>query len=276
MEEKSTTTRRPVRAAVPSIAPRLTSVRSWAFAIGDGALGDGNHLRAYGLVVVDGEEVTPAIVARLHAANVIVLAYLSVGTIEQPRSWYAKASPFKLDLWQDWGEWYADVSAGGFRNLIANDVAPSMLAKGVDGLFLDNTDMVLTHPAQAEGMVALVSSLRTLVKARGGVLFAQNGDEWVDRISSLLDGWNREDVSTVYDFDRERYLKASASDTQAALATMARLRSQGLSVTATDYTAAADATGTSEAVQNACSVGALPWVADIGLTRFPAAPYQCA
>ena len=48
-----------------------------------------------------------------------MLAYLSVGTIERYRSWYRAARPYRLDLWGDWGEWYADTSKAGFRRLIS-------------------------------------------------------------------------------------------------------------------------------------------------------------
>ena len=88
---------------------------------------------------------------KLRRHGAIVLGYLSVGTIESYRWWYRAASPYKLELWDDWGEWYADVSRKGFRDLIAERVAPRMLAKGLHGLFLDNTDMVETHGRSATG-----------------------------------------------------------------------------------------------------------------------------
>ena len=39
-------------------------------------------------------------------------------------------------------------SKPGFRQAIANDIGPSILAKGVDGLFLDNVDMIESHSGQ--------------------------------------------------------------------------------------------------------------------------------
>src|SRR5690242_14505305 len=146
-------------AAAPAAAaprdPRLADVHSWAFAIGTGDL-DGDVATRYApfdLVVVDGEEVTAGQVAALHARGKVVLGYLSVGTIEKGRFWFARAKRYRLELWDDWGEWYADTSKRGYRSLITRTVAPRLRAKKLDGLFLDNVDMVETHPRQRAGMV---------------------------------------------------------------------------------------------------------------------------
>src|SRR5689334_4717776 len=84
---------------------RMAGVRSFALALGDGAAN--RDLDGYDLVVVDGS--TPARrVKQLRAGGAIVLGYLSVGTIESYRSWFKAAKPYRLELWDDWGEWYAD------------------------------------------------------------------------------------------------------------------------------------------------------------------------
>ncbi len=133
----------------PGTAERLGAVRSFALAIGDGALG-GRLDRRYGdydLVVLDGAEASSAKVAALRASGAIVLGYLSVGTIERYRWWYPAARRYRLERWGDWpDEHFADVSRPGYRRLIARRVAPRMLARGFDGLFLDNVDMIDGRP----------------------------------------------------------------------------------------------------------------------------------
>ncbi len=253
----------------------LRSVETWAFPLGEGALAD--VLRrpdAFDLVVVDGEEVTERQVRRLRRHGAIVLGYLSVGTIESYRWWHRAATPFKLELWDDWGEWYADVSRPGFRDLIASRVAPSMLSKGLDGLFLDNTDMIETHPAQRDGMEALVARLARKVHRRDKLLFAQNGDSTIGPTLRYYDGWNREDVSWTYDFDREQYVRVGSADRADALAAIRRIRGSGLLVTTTDYVPHGSADAASEAVRAACDAGALPYVSDIELSRVPG-PLRC-
>jgi len=257
--------------------PRLARVHTWAFAIGDGDLG-GNLARRYArydLVVLDGEAATRGEIAALRRAGKLVLGYLDVGTIESYRSWYPLVKRYRLAYWGDWGEWYAQVSAPGYRSVIAGRVAPRLLAKGFDGLFLDNTDMIEAHPRQTAGMRGLVRRLAAYVHARGRLLFAQNGEDTIGPLLADYDGWNREDVSYTYDFARHRYVRQPRAAVREAQAALARIRAAGLLVLATDYTRAGDRRAAAQSVREACSAGALPFVSDIDLTRIPASPAVC-
>ena len=255
--------------------PRLRAVRSFGLAIGSGDLaGDiGARYHGYDLVVVDGQQANARQVATLRAGRRLVLAYVSVGTIERGRPWYRAARRYRLDLWRDWGEWYADTAKGGYRRLIEQVVAPAMLKKGFDGLFLDNVDMTETHPRQASGMRALVRALSRRVHARHRFLFAQNGEDSVAPLLPALDGWNREDVSFTYDFGRRIY--RAVPDVAGAQAALRRIAAAGLLVTATDYTPGDDARAQVAATANACAAGALSFVSDIGLTRIPQPAPRC-
>lgn len=264
--------------AAPRAKTRLTAARSFAFAIGDGALsGDlRRRYRNFDLVIVDGESARAGDVAAIQrASGGLVLAYLDVGTIEDYRGWYNAAKPFRLDYWGDWGEWYANVNAAGFRSLMLKRVAPKMLAKGFDGLFLDNTDMTGTHPAQKRGMRALVAGLSRLLRARGKLLMAQNGAGVNWPLRRFYNGINFEDVSFSYDFDRRAYVRRGAGAVARAQREIRRYLSAGLKVTATDYVAAGKTKQARIAVRNACSAGALPYVSDIYLKRIPAQPFLC-
>ncbi len=270
---------------------RLAEVDSWAFAIGDGAL-DGTpaavaeRLGVFDLVVVDGEEVTAEQVAAVRARGTVVLAYLSVGTIEPWRSWYGRLEPFALERWDAWGEYYADIGEPGYRAEIGRIVA-ALLDKGFDGLFLDNVDMVESHPDQTEGMRLLVSDLSHVVRVGGGsrgdseigdgvpagLLFAQNGDDFALALAGLLDGWNMEDVTFGYDFDTDSYVRTPALEHEAALATIASMRAADVFVTTTDYVGTAGSADEVEALGAARRAGALPYVSDIELTRIPVTPF---
>jgi polysaccharide biosynthesis protein PelA len=261
--------------------------QSFAFAIGAGNLAGGptavsERLGRFGLVVVDGEEASRDEVAALRAGGTLVLGYLSVGTIEKWRSWYPRLKRYRLGANADWkDEWFADVSRAGLRREVAERIAPEILAKGFDGLFLDNVDMIESrlHRAQRDGMRKLVLALSDFARSDGRLLWAQNGAGALRRLGLLdsLDGWNREDVTWSYDFDRRRYEPNPAGERRAALAELRDMAARGLIVTATDYTRAGDAKAQREAVENACAAGALPFVADIGLTarRLPDPPLTC-
>lgn len=261
-----------VAGALPRDA-RLLDVRTFAFAIGGDPTAE--RLARYDLVVVDGESASRRLINALHDRGVIVLGYLSVGTIEPGRSWYRQLKPYRLDHWDDWDEWFADTSSPKFRDEITGTIAPEILARGFDGLFLDNVDMIENHRAQSAGMEQLVTDLAELVHADGGLLFAQNGEAVITPMLPALDGWNREDVSMSYDFDRHRYAEQSAADVKHAQRALRRIAGAGLLVTATDYVAHGNDAGERRALRNACDVGAIPYIADIDLTRVPRTPWRC-
>lgn len=257
--------------------PRLNQARTFAFAIGDGAL-RGDYLRRlapYDLVVVDGVEARRSQIRALRARGKIVLGYLDVGAIERTRSWYRAAKPYRMELWEDWGEWYADTSRAGYRRLIARRVAPRIARKGFDGLFLDNVDMISDHQRQSRGMHRLVAALGRLVHRRGGLLFAQNGEDVIGPMLRHLDGWNREDVSRTYSFRRKRYVPVSPAGHRAALRALRRIRARGLTVTATDYVRGGDTAAALASTRAACGAGALSYVSDISLRRVPQPPPRC-
>jgi hypothetical protein len=268
--------------------PSPTPASSFAFAIGNGMLSGGpqqvaDRLGAFGLVVVDGELATAEEVAALRARGATVLGYLSVGTIEKWRSWYPRLKRYRLGAWADWKhEWFADVSRHELRHEFTGRIAPELLAKGFDGLFLDNVDMIETrnHAAQRPGMRKLVLDLADLVHGHGRLLFTQNGHWGLKKLGLIdaIDGWNREDVTWTYDFDRKRYVHQRRRATRAALRELRDMQSRGLMTTATDYTRAGDAEALDEAVANACSAAALPYVSNIGLTarRLPNPPLACS
>jgi endo-alpha-1,4-polygalactosaminidase (GH114 family) len=272
----------------PSPAGPSPAPQSWAFAIGnrtvDGSAAEvGGRLGRFELAVVDGEEANAAKIEAIHdePGETTVLAYLSVGTIEKWRGWYQAVKQYRLKAWQDWkDEWFADVSRAGLRRTIADEIAPEILDKGFDGLFLDNTDMVETrnHRPQRAGMEKLIEMLDELTESRGDLLYAQNGgpgmlegydNQGVEPLISHFDGWNREDVTWTFDFDRREYVRNGRSDRLDALEELRQIHDQGLVTTATDYIELDDGVsqGECKAVGNAEGVEALPYVADIGLTR---------
>jgi endo-alpha-1,4-polygalactosaminidase (GH114 family) len=212
----------------------------------------------YDLVVVDGQDATKHDIATLHHGGALVLGYLDAGTIEPYRPWFRRAKPYRLDYWKQWGEWYANVDAAGFRRLIER-VAVSFERKGLDGLFLDNTDMTETHPKQKPGMRLLVAGLARLVHGRGGYLFAQNGAAVDGPILRYLDGWNREDIGT--DPSAVRDLRA--------------MHARGLLTLATGYVRNPRSPTVARDIRLACRAGALPFVSNLELTRIPASPAHC-
>lgn len=257
---------------------RLPNVKSWAFALGIDLEDPGvrTTLSNYDLVVVDGEDATDELVAGLKEDGALVLGYVSVGSIENWRSWYSQVSAYRLELMGDWpGEWYANTAQAGYRNVITNSVAPMILAKGFDGLFLDNVDMIENHAPQMTGMYTLVEDLAALVHTDDRLLFTQNGADVTEPVMDDLDGWNREDVTSTYDWDTESYVLQSTADRTAAADELESYDAGGVFTTATDYTSGSDPDADALARTTACDAGAVPFISDIELTRVPITPVTC-
>ncbi len=137
------------------------------------------------------------------------------------------------------------------------------------------------HKKQRDGMRELVARLGDLVHADGGLLFAQNGYWGFKKFGILddghLDGWNREDVTWTFDFDKRKYVRNSDRGRDEALDDLSKMRDLGLFTTATNYTKRSTGSAVDESIEDACGVGALPFIGDIGLTakRLPDSPYVC-
>ncbi len=260
------------------LAQDLNNVNSFAFALGfeEAELRENfDKFAQYDLLVVDGELISKELVSDFRAQNVIVLGYLSVGTIEDWRSWYSKVQNYRLDLWEEWGEWYADVNDRDFRQFVNKKLAKRILRKNFSGLFLDNVDMVDSHPQQLAGMRKLVRALAKTTHNQGKLLFTQNGDSSIHNFQGFIDGWNREDLSSTYNFNTESYEAVSAEDHNSALDTIQILRAAGIFVTTTDYTDATEEQDLAQLVEAACTAGAIPFISDIYLTQLPDSPRTC-
>lgn len=266
------------QAAEPSPAQReLQAARTFAPALG-ATLTRANisRLARRDLVVVDGELTTTGEVKRLKARGALVLGYLSVGSVESWRTWFPLLKEYRLEELGDWeGESYADVSKPGARDALADRIAPDLIGKGFDGLFLDNVDMVEDHAAQQAGMLDLVTRLSSRVHAAGGVLMAQNGDSIIDPFVPLLDAWNREDPTGTYDFSKKKYIPTDTAGRRLARTTIKRLAAAGLVVTTIDYFGSPTSPQAKRAIRISCQAGALPFIGDIALKKVPKTPARC-
>jgi endo-alpha-1,4-polygalactosaminidase (GH114 family) len=255
--------------------PRLEGVKSFALALGVRLTAENiNRLAEYDLLVLDGENATADNLTTLRSIHpdIVILGYLSVGTIENFRSWYRLLKPFRLELWGDWGEWYADVRNRKFRRRLIKQILPTILVKDFDGLFLDNLDMISTHPRQKAAMFKLVSAISAEVKEQDGLLFAQNGFDIINPFLPFLDGWNLEDVLTTYNFDKKKYRVRKNFKRQ--LAQLASIQNRGLFVTATDYARSPESL-ISLRQEQLCPLGIVSFLSNINLSRLPTNVFVC-
>ena len=84
-------------------------------------------------------------------------------------------------------------------------------------------------------------------------------------------------MTWTYDFDRGTYARNSDRGRDQALDDLSQMHELGLFTTATNYTKRSSGHAVEESTEDACGVGALPFIGDIGLTakRLPESPYVC-
>ena len=196
--------------------------------------------------------------ATLHQGGALVLGYLYAGTIEPYRPWFRRAKPYRLDYWKQWGEWYANVDAPGFRKLILG-VATGFERKGLDGLFLDNTDMIETHPKQAPGMRP--SSRRSRSSSTAATVSSSPRTAPTSTVPSSV-------TSTAG-------TARTSAPTEARCADLRAMHARGLLTLATGYVKDASSPAVARDIRLACETGALPFVSNLELTRIPQPPPHC-
>ena len=126
-----------------------------------------------GLVVIEPEDYTAAEIAALKKGGARVLAYLSVGSVSDERSYYKELEPYTLGPLEDWPhERYLDVRAPQVREWLQNR-AREFRRRGYDGYWLDNLD-VYEEYRSTEMFRSLVAVLHA-IKAVGGYVMVNGG-----------------------------------------------------------------------------------------------------
>lgn len=152
-----------------------------------------------GILVIEPDDYTKKEVTALKATGYIVLAYLSVGTIEKERSWWSKYKIYALKKLEDWpDENYADLTKKDWR-LFLYDRGKQLRKKGFDGLWLDNIDVYEYYPS-ADMKKALFKILNELVYVvfDDCYIMINGGSKFLEEehlaLRGYIDGYTQEEV----------------------------------------------------------------------------------
>jgi len=157
------------------------------------------------VLVIDAEYFTAEEIAQLKAKNVQkVYTYLNIGSVEDFRDYYEDYEQYALGEYENWpGEKWIDVSIRQWQELVS-DRSEELASKGIDGFFVDNTDVYYVYPSDEiyEGIVDILSAL----KQTGKSVCLNGGDSFVNRylesgdVRAIFDAVNQESVYTEIDF----------------------------------------------------------------------------
>ncbi|MBR2257884.1 MAG: endo alpha-1,4 polygalactosaminidase [Blautia sp.] len=114
-----------------------------------------------GLLAIEPEDYTAKEVQTLKSAGYTVLAYLSVGSVSDERSYYKQLEPYTLRRLDDWEhERYLDVCEPAVQDWLINR-GMALLNAGYDGIWADNIDVYEEYPSDAayKGITRILQAL---------------------------------------------------------------------------------------------------------------------
>ena len=246
-----------------------------------GAEPAGAQLAPYDIIVVDGGYTGP--LGELKARGAMVLAYLSLAEVSKQRAHFAQAQQAGLLVKENpnWpGAWMLEVRDERWRAMVVEQLAPALLARGFDGLFLDTVDSALhleatepkTYGGASDAAVDLI--LRLHRSAPRAKLMLNGAVPLLARLRGAVDMVAVESSMTDWDFARKtaRWRRPDERKWATDRLAKARLANGDLRVFTLDYWPVDDAAGRARIYREQRAAGFVPYVATIALDRVIAEP----
>lgn len=154
----------------------------------------------YSTVVIDAQYFSSESVQKIKDNKQTVYSYLNIGAIEKFRSYYNDWAELTIGDYEHWDdERWVDVSAPRWQNFVLDTLSPSILDKGVNGLFIDNTDVFYEFDEDISfyhGLIKMLSELKkkTYITLNGGDIFVTRYLSQYGSLDEILDGVNQETV----------------------------------------------------------------------------------
>lgn len=199
-----------------------------------------HKLDGYKTVVIEPSNFSKSDIEQVHKDGKFVYGYLNVGSIEKFRSYYKDFKSLSLGTYENWpDERWIDVTASDWQKFIVQELGKKYADKGIDGFFIDNTDVYYQYPTEGT-FHALCSIMRGLKGYKLKVLI-NGGDSFVSRCideniaKDLFDGINQECVFTSIDFDNKSYGIQARDETKRYKEYLSKVKKAGLEVYLLEY-----------------------------------------
>ena len=152
-----------------------------------------------GIIAIESDDYTDKQIKAIKAKGYRVLAYLSIGTIEEERPWFKQFEKYKKKRLEDWHkEYYMDMTKTVWQKFLVNR-ATALKKRGFDGWWLDNLDVYSEYKSSKEftacyGLLQKIKKIGGYVMVNGGSEF---WDDAIDRRAELkyvVNGYTQEEV----------------------------------------------------------------------------------
>jgi hypothetical protein len=157
----------------------------------------------YNLVIIDGMNFSAQNITSLHNNGVRVYSYLNIGSIETFRDYYDQFKDHTLKDYAGWPEEkWMDVSYQPWQVYVTQTLAPMLKAKGLDGFFVDNSDVYSEEVSKTQPVYDGLLNIYRGLGTQGLPVIINGGDTFVERaleageLDPCVKGINQECVFT--------------------------------------------------------------------------------
>lgn len=191
-------------------------------------------------IVIDAQYYSDEQIAKLKDDGHIVYTYLNLGSIESFRDYYGEYENLTLDTYENWeDEKWVDVTSPKWQQFMS-DKADELIDKGVDGFFIDNTDVYYHYPT--DEVFDSVSTILKELQSKDSYVLINGGDSYVREylnrygtLTDILDGVNQENVYTAIDWDNDSFIVNPEEERTYFLEYLELVKTDGKDAYALDY-----------------------------------------
>ncbi|RSN77394.1 MAG: hypothetical protein DSO07_03015 [Thermoproteota archaeon] len=193
-----------------------------------------------------------------------LIAYISVGEIEEHRSYFNEIKNYAIGYNSVWKSYIADVRNPEYRKFLIERVAGSIVERGFDGFFLDTLDsykLVADEKNEKSFVDALSDFVITLKKRYPDKLIVINrGFEIFDSVYPYIDGFLFEDLFMGLD-DNLNYVPVSEDERSYYLEKLRHINEK-VPVIVVDYVDPNDREEAIKVMNAIKELGFIPYIAD--------------
>ncbi len=228
------------------------------------------------LVIIEDREAAEPFVRR-HVESTI-LGYVSIAEVHSGRPFYSRLRSKGVlgapnPAWPD--AYFVDVRSDVWRNLLLNEIIPSILKNGYQGIFLDTLDsaeaLERQDPVKFKGMIAAAADLVRAIRAAfpSIIIMVNRGYAILPQIPGEFDYLLGESVRTTFNPQTGAYFRRTEQDIEWQRARMleARDRDPSLQLFSLDYWNPKDRAGLAALYAEARADGFVPYIATPDLTQ---------
>ena len=216
------------------------SVEKWGVFIGECIHGNRAKVAKYKYVVIDAQFYTKNEIKKLKKGGKKIYSYLSIGSLGSYRAYFNTFRKYLMGGYDNWSEeQWVDVSKKPWQNFVVNKLVAGFKNKGVDGVWIDNTDVYYEYPTKAifKGLVNILKRIRK----KNMPIIINGGDVFVSELldtgnKRLIKGIMQEEVLTrISNYNRSKFAIQVLDDRRYFMEYCRRVKKAGLSVALLEY-----------------------------------------